>query len=127
MANFAKLETTGSGRLLSLFDAIADSVEKSPALYRATTAMLIDGAMSPDPVIRQRAQDAEHEALNVVKVLMTKAEPRDGLDADALAGAMLSALYGVQVRAFMMGDAFDVRKELANLKAIGLSMLKTPC
>lgn len=123
MARFARAESEPASKLLSLFDAIADTAEKAPALYRATTAMLVDGALSRDADVRKRTHDAEIDALNAVSALIGQLTLKPGLETTMVARAMLNAIYGVQMRAFMMGDSLSVREEMASLKALGRTLI----
>jgi AcrR family transcriptional regulator len=126
MQRFAKPAASGVERLLSLFDAIADSAAGAPLLYRATTALLIDGAMSPEAEIRSRTQVAETQALTVLTGLVDSADLPGTVDRAALARLMLNAIYGVQMRAFLMGDQLDVRAEMQGLRAQTALLLQTP-
>lgn len=121
---YMALQTKPGDKLLSLFDAVADTATNYSALYRATTAMLIDGAMSTDPAIKARTNEADAAALKVIKTLIAAADVPESLDQAMAARAMLNALYGVQMRAFMLGDSLDVRAELNAVRAIAANLLR---
>lgn len=123
MQRFMGLQNKPGDKLLALFDAVAFVATTQAPLYRATTAMLIDGAMSTEPTIRARTEEADTTAFAVLKALVATTDLPKDISQEAFARTLLNGLYGIQTRAFMLGDKFDVRAELEALKAFAGAVL----
>jgi AcrR family transcriptional regulator len=124
---FGDSPKAGEDAVIAILEAISTAARSSPALYRATTAMLIDGSMATDEAVRQHTRTADEMTekifLDAVEGLATT-HPQ--IDRTALARALINAVYGVQMRAFLHGERIDLKAEFDAIIAMVRQLTARP-
>jgi AcrR family transcriptional regulator len=127
LSRFVDVPNKSGAPVQNLIEAISSVARSAPAMYRATTAMLIDGSTSTDDAVREhtRAADeaAERSFKNAVNALDNVPE---GSNRDALARTLTNAVYGIQLRAFIHGEKIDLAAEFDAIAETVRMLTKRP-